>query len=254
MRILQCPVPGVRLEPAVGSTVIETLSYFATMALAYPPLIDDGASDSLFRGAATMNPPCVNPITGEAALLFCAKDMKTLRRGFEAYSGTWVLKSGEGTGGLGDGGGLGMIAATFDRTSGTKVGKFVKWGVNNAKQHFLRDVFKIASWFTKHSLDYVDNRVANQKLASLFRTMGGDHLFTFGDFRRTIDSDATLQSRGALVLICRTIDLAPDFEVPGGRVQRYVNETMKVKAVGDFATRLVKKPKEREHTSGGIFD
>jgi hypothetical protein len=178
-------------------------------------------------------------------LLLCAKDVSTLRRGLEAYPATATLTS--------DDGGLGMIATSYDRTSRTKVGKFVSWGINNAKQHFLHDTFKIAAWFTKQGLSYVDNKAANKKLNSLFLKMGGDHLYTFADFRKAIDNDSMMQQRGAMILICRTGDIAPGLEVPNGRVMRYINNSVKVKDLGALATRAF-KTNERAQVSGGIFN
>ena len=246
MRVLRCAVPGARLDEGIGDTVADTLSYFALMSLAMRPLIDDGAGEGIFRGQTKMKPPVVSRITAEAGLLLCAKDLSTIRRGLEAYPADVTLKS--------DDGGLGMIATSFDRQSGRSKGRqFVQWGVNNVKQHFLHKTFGLAAWFTKHCNDYVDYKSKHRKLNDLLIKMGGDHLFTFDDFCRSIDHDSMMQLRGTVVLICRTGDIAPGLEVPTGRVMRYINSSVKVRDIGALATRAFTST-EREHVSGGIFN
>ncbi len=244
MRILQCPVPAARLESGMGATVAETLGHFATVAIAYDPLIDDGAGDGLFRGKATANPPIVSKLTADKGLLLVAKDMDTLRRGCEKYPNN-VSISAENSG-------IGMVVGKFDR-GGSKmtVGNFVQWGVNNAKQHFLHDSFSIAAWLLKHSLSFPKYKGAERKLQEMFVDFGGEQIITFGDFRRHFSQDNRIMAKHSFVFLLPTAAIAPGLEMPGGGVGRYISQTVSIRDIPNQAARLLKGT--RESVSGGIF-
>lgn len=231
MRVLQVPIPMSKISSSMGPGIGLTLSHFIPMATVMRPLIDDGAGEHLFRGTATASPPAVTNITDEAGLLLIAKDASTLVRGLAAYPTTQLLRSSDS--------GLGMIALRRNNKTNSVVAGFLKWGFNNVKQNFIHDTFKLAAWFAKHGLEFNQRKGADRRLSELFRNVGGDYIFTFGDFRKAMGRDARIQHKCAMVLLCRTGDLDVGLDVPDGGVLRQINQTMSLHDLGPIAGRLL---------------
>lgn len=229
MRVLQAPVPAARVGKESSESLANTLSYFAIMATAMAPLVDDGAGSNLFRGKVTGSPPCVSKITGEISLLLIAKDLDTIQRGLNAYSKDVWISSDEG--------GLGMVIVSYDRGKQSRVKGFVQWGLNSAKQHFLHSSFKMAGWLLKHGMKFEHRSAGYKALGALFHRLGIDHRFTFEDFCNAVGQDARIISAATMVLICRVADLSPGLEVPGGTVIRYIDQSIKLSSLGDIAAR-----------------
>ncbi|MGK7867079.1 hypothetical protein [Falsiroseomonas sp. E2-1-a20] len=231
MRVLQTAVPAARLHSGIGSTLVDTLSYFSTIAVVMPPLITDGASEGLFsRAPAQTNQPIVSTITNEAGLMLFAKDMDTLRRGLSAYPRDVGVRSADS--------GLGLIVGKFRREGSGLAVNFMKWGIENRKQHFLHATFRISAWLVKHGTKPWERKAAHRQLNEMGTSMGMDYIITFKDFCQHYKPDEKLMRRASFIFIIRTADIAPDFSPPGCTVVRYIANSLQL---ADLATHAVSR-------------
>jgi hypothetical protein len=244
MRVLQFPIPMSMITGPMASTIPQVLAHMAVLAAAMPPLIDDGAGSGWRKSAPTTSPFAITTITGTTGLLLMAKDASTLKRGLSAYPGNQIIAS--------DDGGLALVGARWNDRDPSRVAGFLRWGYNNIKQTFIHDTFNMAAWIVKHKVRFDQRAAAHKSLNRTFLKMGGDRLFTFRDFCEANSRDNRLADKCAILLLCRTGDLAPDVEVPNGRVLRYISNSLSVRGLASHAEKAF-DVKEREHASAGMF-
>jgi hypothetical protein len=217
MRILQFPAPIKNLlDKGID---LATMSY---MHIPEMVLFDDGTSEG--PDAYEKNDFKPKHITRECGLILTAKNATTMLRGLSQMNQASSI-TGEG--------GLAVVAMRWKRPgTGFIVPSFFKFAANHAKQSFIHDTFQIAVWLNKHHYHpKTEDPAKTKKLVSkslnrLFHKVGGDHLFTFADFKKLHGRDGRLSNQCAMLLVCLNSSVRNDEGGPNITVIRNINRTM----------------------------